>query len=204
MTQNRWLSTWFTCDMENWSIRDYQFHYFTSLFRKKKILQTKLSPGSIDERQLYHGTEHNIIDSICRQNFDFRLCGKNATVCGKGSYFARDASYSHRYTTSDGTSTQYMFVADVLVGRFTKVLFTDWSGSWNFLEIPWTGRQLSQYLLVIRELILLIFHYVTAGYWSDWSNWSPSWPDLTSVGPIPAFLFFFLNFHCRIFVVLVR
>ena len=80
---------------------------------------------NVDERQLYHGTEYAIISSICAQNFDWRLCGKNATAYGQGSYFARDASYSHSYTTDDDNGVRYMFVANVLVGRFTQVRFTN-------------------------------------------------------------------------------
>ncbi|XP_078703645.1 protein mono-ADP-ribosyltransferase TIPARP-like [Branchiostoma floridae x Branchiostoma belcheri] len=48
-----------------------------------------------DERKLFHGTDPDIIKGICHQNFDFRLSGKNATLYGKGSYFAKKASYSH-------------------------------------------------------------------------------------------------------------
>ena len=81
----------------------------------------KLGETHLDERFLYHGTDHSIVSSICAQNFDFRLCGKNAVVYGQGSYFARDASYSHNYTTEDSNSLRYMFVASVLVGRYTKV-----------------------------------------------------------------------------------
>ena len=77
--------------------------------------------GKVDERLLYHGTDCTTVACICAQNFDWRLCGKNATVYGEGSYFARDASYSHRYSIPDVSRTQYMFVANVLVGCFTMV-----------------------------------------------------------------------------------
>lgn len=38
---------------------------------------------------------------------------------GKGSYFARDAAYSHHYSKSD-THVQMMFLARVLVGDFVR------------------------------------------------------------------------------------
>lgn len=37
-----------------------------------------------------------------------------------GSYFARDASYSDRYSALSSSSKRIMFVAQVLVGDFTK------------------------------------------------------------------------------------
>ncbi|CAH1238432.1 TIPARP [Branchiostoma lanceolatum] len=72
-----------------------------------------------DERKLFHGTDPDITKGICHQNFDFRLSGKNATVYGKGSYFAKEASYSHRYSKASPDGTRYMFLANVLVGMYT-------------------------------------------------------------------------------------
>ena len=28
------------------------------------------------EKFLFHGTSHDVVDAICFQNFDFRVCGK--------------------------------------------------------------------------------------------------------------------------------
>ena len=80
--------------------------------------------GNANEKYLYHGTSPQAINNICAQNFDFRLNGKNATIFGKGSYFASSALYSHRYTSRDSNGNFSMFVAQVLVGKFTQVLFT--------------------------------------------------------------------------------
>ncbi|XP_051513151.1 protein mono-ADP-ribosyltransferase PARP12-like isoform X2 [Myxocyprinus asiaticus] len=73
----------------------------------------------VDQRYLFHGTDESLIEAICEQNFDWRICGSHGTLYGKGSYFARDASYSDRYAKSR-TKTKKMFVALVLVGEFTK------------------------------------------------------------------------------------
>ncbi|XP_019646028.1 PREDICTED: poly [ADP-ribose] polymerase 12-like [Branchiostoma belcheri] len=75
--------------------------------------------ATVDERTLFHGTEPDIVDGICRQNFDWRLCGKNATAFGQGSYFAVQASYSHRYTSPDTKGSHFIFLANVLVGSHT-------------------------------------------------------------------------------------
>ena len=87
-------------------------------FSKKKKMDNKYSAN---EKLLYHGTSFDVADAICHQNFDSRLCGKNATLYGKGAYFSKSASYSHNYSTADSKGHYYMFVAQVLVGRFTTV-----------------------------------------------------------------------------------
>ncbi|KAK7896317.1 hypothetical protein WMY93_021642 [Mugilogobius chulae] len=53
------------------------------------------------EKKLFHGTDPQFVDTICATNFDWRVCGVHGTSFGQGSYFARDASYSHRYTGND-------------------------------------------------------------------------------------------------------
>lgn len=73
---------------------------------------------SVNEKSLFHGTDS--IDTcygICTNNFDFRLSGKNATMYGKGSYFATTAKYSNCYTRGP---LRLMFRARVLIGRYTK------------------------------------------------------------------------------------
>jgi len=75
----------------------------------------------LNERTLYHGTDATVVDGICVQNFDWRLCGKNATAFGQGSYFAVNASYSDNYTVPDPNGYHYMFIAKVLAGNYTLV-----------------------------------------------------------------------------------
>eukprot|EP00079_Xenopus_tropicalis_P031808 XP_017945579.1 PREDICTED: poly [ADP-ribose] polymerase 12 [Xenopus tropicalis] len=72
----------------------------------------------VEERQLFHGTSDSHIDAICQQNFDWRICGAHGTMYGKGSYFARDASYSHTYTNYRVSQSRVMFLGRVLVGEF--------------------------------------------------------------------------------------
>uniref|UniRef100_A0A8B8ELJ5 Poly [ADP-ribose] polymerase n=1 Tax=Crassostrea virginica TaxID=6565 RepID=A0A8B8ELJ5_CRAVI len=73
--------------------------------------------GSLEERSLFHGTDsYDTCYGICTNNFDFRLSGKNATVYGKGSYFAVSAKYSHNYTKGP---VHLMFRAKVLIGSYT-------------------------------------------------------------------------------------
>ncbi|XP_030211514.1 uncharacterized protein LOC115543102 [Gadus morhua] len=72
----------------------------------------------VAERKLFHGTDSKFINAICCSNFDWRICGTNGTAYGKGSYFARDASYSHKYI-GNASTVRSMFVSRVLVGHHT-------------------------------------------------------------------------------------
>lgn len=76
---------------------------------------------NLDERQLFHGTSHTNIRSICKENFDWRLYGDvTGNKYGEGAYFARDASFSHCYCNDDEDGIRYVFIAKVLVGSYTK------------------------------------------------------------------------------------
>ncbi|CAN2390685.1 Zinc finger CCCH-type antiviral [Pristimantis euphronides] len=89
------------------------------VFQWQKEQMKKTHQGQdVKEIRLFHGTEKMHIDAICNQNFDWRICGTHGTVYGQGSYFARDASYSHNYSTPTVGGTRTMFVARVLVGDY--------------------------------------------------------------------------------------
>ncbi|XP_073477592.1 uncharacterized protein [Aquarana catesbeiana] len=88
-------------------------------WQKDQMKKKKKNMGiNVDERQLFHGTDGANVEAICRDNFDWRVCGTNGTLYGQGSYFARDASYSHNYSVPTSAGTRTMFVAHVLVGDF--------------------------------------------------------------------------------------
>ena len=77
--------------------------------------------ASCNEKLLFHGSIPSVINDICAQNLDWRLCGVNGTKYGQGTYFERDASYSDKFTIPDSSGYKYMFIAQVLVGQFTTV-----------------------------------------------------------------------------------
>ncbi|KAJ0012535.1 hypothetical protein NQD34_016869 [Periophthalmus magnuspinnatus] len=84
----------------------------------KNHMKNKNNGQPVAEKKLFHGTEPSHVETICATNFDWRLCGVNGTAYGQGSYFARDAKYSHSYT---GTSQdRFMFVSRILVGQYTR------------------------------------------------------------------------------------
>ncbi|XP_073694886.1 protein mono-ADP-ribosyltransferase PARP12-like [Garra rufa] len=94
---------------------------------QKDCMKKNNGGRDVTEKQLFHGTDAKHLDAICHNNFDWRICGTHGTAYGKGSYFARDAKYSHSYTKDSGTRT--MFVCRILVGDYTK-------GESGFLRPP--------------------------------------------------------------------
>jgi len=69
---------------------------------------------------LFHGTDETTVPKIYQQGFNRSFCGKNATMFGKGVYFARDASYSSSttYSKPNGAGVQHMFLCRVVVGEY--------------------------------------------------------------------------------------
>ncbi|KFP25021.1 Poly [ADP-ribose] polymerase 12, partial [Colius striatus] len=117
------IQTLFEKTMKNYYIHQLQRIQNPALwqvFQWQKEQMKKLSKSKrVDERLLFHGTDPSHVPAICDQNFDWRICGTHGTMYGKGSYFARDASYSHEYCSA--SSGRYiMFVAHVLVGDFVQ------------------------------------------------------------------------------------
>ncbi|XP_028398976.1 protein mono-ADP-ribosyltransferase PARP14-like [Dendronephthya gigantea] len=88
------------------------------LYQGKK---KKMSNGG-NELDLYHGTTKDAVEKINCNGFNRSYCGKNAVKFGNGVYFAREAWYSARrqYAAPDEKGLQYMYIAKVLVGKYTK------------------------------------------------------------------------------------
>lgn len=99
-----------------------QNQFLWEKYKRKKEHMSKKMTGLdkiMNERHLFHGTSQDVVDGICKHNFDPRVCGKHATMYGQGSYFARKASYSHNFSKRSPKGIHYMFLAKVLSGRYT-------------------------------------------------------------------------------------
>ncbi|XP_068694762.1 zinc finger CCCH-type antiviral protein 1-like [Montipora foliosa] len=109
-----------TKSVEILRIERVQNSFMWEKYQRKKENMSAERKAPINEKQLFHGTSPNAVEAICKQNFDWRLHGKNATKYGEGSYFALNSSYSDSYASQDDRSSQFMFVAKVLVGCYAK------------------------------------------------------------------------------------
>ncbi|KAI1905463.1 hypothetical protein AGOR_G00016450 [Albula goreensis] len=105
------------------TIRSIQRIQNPSLYRvfqwQKEQMQLRTGGRVVEQKLLFHGTDKSFMPAICEQNFDWRICGTNGTAYGKGSYFARDASYSDKYSKPKSVPKS-MFGVQVLVGEYTK------------------------------------------------------------------------------------
>ncbi|CAL4075809.1 unnamed protein product, partial [Meganyctiphanes norvegica] len=91
---------------------------------KNKMEELVLKYGSeqkLNMQKLFHGTKSDIVDKICKENFDWRLHGTSTgQLYGRGTYFSNSAAYSHNYSHSDSSGSRFMMVARVLVGYTVK------------------------------------------------------------------------------------
>ncbi|XP_060564915.1 protein mono-ADP-ribosyltransferase PARP14-like [Ruditapes philippinarum] len=89
---------------------------------KKKQLEDQNPSGTINERELWHGTSADPVDSINAHGFNRSFCGKNATVYGDGVYFAKHAKYSCQstYSKPDSSGIKRMYLCKVLTGVYAK------------------------------------------------------------------------------------
>uniref|UniRef100_A0A674P0S5 Poly (ADP-ribose) polymerase family, member 12a n=1 Tax=Takifugu rubripes TaxID=31033 RepID=A0A674P0S5_TAKRU len=103
------------------TIHRIQNPFLWKVFQWQKEEMMKKNDGkAVNQMYLFHGTDESLSDAICEQNFDWRMCGAHGTAYGKGSYFARDASYSDMYSRRSKSQSKIMFVALVLVGDYTQ------------------------------------------------------------------------------------
>ncbi|NXH48134.1 PAR12 polymerase, partial [Dicaeum eximium] len=109
--------------MKNYSILKIQRIQNPSLWKvfqwQKEKMKRQNGGKEVQEKRLFHGTDITSMETVCSQNFDWRICGRNGTNYGIGIYFARDARYSHTYCQA-AAQGQFMFVARVLVGDYVK------------------------------------------------------------------------------------
>ncbi len=70
----------------------YQTHILT--------MTGRTSDSNANEMILFHGTSPDAVEDIVRYGFNRSFCGKNATLYGKGVYFAKHPSYAANKTYS--------------------------------------------------------------------------------------------------------
>eukprot|EP00966_Prymnesium_polylepis_P060507 1403897-Prymnesium_polylepis.1 len=75
-----------------------------------------------EKKWLFHGTSGDTSKAIAAQGFNRVFCGRNATRYGRGTYFARDASYSTdpTYAVPDRSGERHLFLCRVLCGEWCK------------------------------------------------------------------------------------
>ncbi|XP_052274739.1 protein mono-ADP-ribosyltransferase PARP11-like isoform X2 [Dreissena polymorpha] len=112
-----------TLDKDIISIRRVQNKFLWEVyFLKRKQMEGMNGKIGANEKNLFHGTKPDIIQSVCAHNLDMRLAGTNVgAILGNGTYFALKAKMSDSYATPDHeTGHRFMLQCRVLVGHCTK------------------------------------------------------------------------------------
>ena len=70
-------------------------------------------------RWLFHGTTRDAAEKITSSGFNRSYCGRNATIYGRGVYFAKDIRYSAQsiYSPVDARGVKTILAARVLIGN---------------------------------------------------------------------------------------
>lgn len=79
---------------------------------------TRDERARLQRKWLFHGTDQAAANGILQKGLDRNYNGKHATAYGKGVYFARDASFSHQYTSVDADGCRLIFLCRVTVGVY--------------------------------------------------------------------------------------
>ena len=92
------LSSLSAYQVEVLSVERVQNETLWRTYAAKKETTRARSGATVDEceRSLFHGTDEDTAPKIVAQGFNRSFCGKNATMYGKGVYFAKEAEYSAR------------------------------------------------------------------------------------------------------------
>ena len=84
-------------------------------FQKQKAEIEAKRGKPCKELELYHGTREEYSNSIIKNGFDPLANARSAY--GKGSYFAKNASYSRDYAPPASDQVSFMLICSVLVGE---------------------------------------------------------------------------------------
>uniref|UniRef100_A0A8C2G3T2 Poly [ADP-ribose] polymerase n=1 Tax=Cyprinus carpio TaxID=7962 RepID=A0A8C2G3T2_CYPCA len=90
-------------------------------YQNNKRVMEKKNGHQNNEKRLFHGTSELTISHIEKTGFNRSYAGKNATVYGKGTYFALNASYSsnNTYSVPNAQGHKHMYLCRVLTGDYT-------------------------------------------------------------------------------------
>lgn len=108
--------------------------------------------GAINEVKFFHGTSENVVTSIAAGGFDPTY--NKASAYGKGTYFAKNASYSFSYMKPNAVGISFMFLCDVIIG-------TPCLGSGNLII---DTMKFDSAVDVIKDPSIVVTPYADAAY----------------------------------------
>lgn len=102
-------------------IQRLQNPYLWRLFQYKKAqLSQRYDELQLNVQKLFHGTNVQSIDTICKENFDWRQGIAVQQSYGQGTYFSNSAATARGHCTQDNFGRITMFLAQVIIGMVAK------------------------------------------------------------------------------------
>jgi poly [ADP-ribose] polymerase 7/11/12/13 len=93
--------------------------YLLGCYLLKKDEMACMSGGYVEERIVFHGTKQSNVDSICENNFNWRLHGNSiGNRYGKGVSFSPISYYASHYSDKRAT-VKVMFLVRILISNST-------------------------------------------------------------------------------------
>lgn len=101
-------------------MRRLQNRYLWCLLQYKKAdLSQRYDDLTMNVQKLYHGTDSNFIDAICKENIDGRRYNSTKDKFGKGTYFSNSPAIASTYCTRDPNGHFFLVMAEVIIGYVT-------------------------------------------------------------------------------------
>ena len=93
--------------------------------KRAKAGLPSMDPSTVEKLWVFHACAAGVVENIIAGGFNRSFAGKNATVYGPGSYFARDTSYSVRstYSPPDEQGVKRIFMCRIALGAHQSVPF---------------------------------------------------------------------------------
>ncbi|XP_053645398.1 protein mono-ADP-ribosyltransferase PARP12 isoform X2 [Cherax quadricarinatus] len=95
--------------------------YLWRLFQyKKAFLSQRYDENQLNVQKLFHGTDSAKIDTVCKENIDWRQGITVEQNFGKGTYFSNSAAIARRHSTINESGHYVLILAEVIIGSVIK------------------------------------------------------------------------------------
>nr|XP_045582068.1 uncharacterized protein LOC123745523 isoform X2 [Procambarus clarkii] len=87
---------------------------------KKASLSSRYDDNQLNIQRLFHGTDPDKIDTICKENIDWRQGSTIQQNFGKGTYFSNSAAVARNHSTLTLSGHYVLILADVIIGSVVR------------------------------------------------------------------------------------
>ncbi|KAK7065610.1 hypothetical protein SK128_025370, partial [Halocaridina rubra] len=102
-------------------IQRLQNPYLWRLFQYKKLsLSQRYDDFQMNLQKLFHGTDPKNIDTVCKENFDWRQGISHEQSYGQGTYFSNSAATARHHCVPNKYGRVTVFLAHVIIGSIVK------------------------------------------------------------------------------------